>query len=464
MGLYVVARLARRHNIRVKLRANEDIDGGTVALIVIPEDLVHRPGEEQHSPLGTADNLVPANQAGMIDTFPPPGPMPAEPDLAGAASAAAGIAGAFGLASGRSRDDATGVGHGSNGSGRTGTGARIAPVPAESELEPATSFWASDFEPSGKLDASELEDDPGPQTQTIAGNSASLWEAHTAADNISADEQAWQPQTTGSGNGSGTPSGSGNGAGNGAARPEVDAPTERLPIYEAVLSQWFRADEVQDSQQHAQDAPPAAAQAEAAQPQAPAAAPEAPEAPEPPAAPADPNRLLPTRVPGRAGAALGFGTAPRQSGNGSDNGNGKAASTSGGNGFAAAAASNGGDSNGTSTWQSPADEGWQRAEALLAPVSEKTTAGLPKRVPKAHLVPGSAAPRAESSGSSQGSGGGTTAATLAPPALPPRTADAVRGRMSSFQQGIRRGRHTMTEAYSGEASQPSAHRADEEQE
>ncbi|HEX5402504.1 MAG TPA: hypothetical protein VFX16_09410, partial [Pseudonocardiaceae bacterium] len=202
-------------------------------------------------------------------------------------------------------------------------------------------------------------------------------------------------------------------------------------------------------------ATPAAAAPQAQPPQA------APVAQAAPTASAD--GLLPTRVPGRAGAALGFGMASKP-GAGSDNGNGKAASTFGGNGFAAAAATNGGgDTNGTSTWQSPADEGWQRAEALLAPVSEKTTAGLPKRVPKAHLVPGSAAPRGDSS-ASQGSGGGTTAATLAPPALPPRTADAVRGRMSSFQQGIRRGRHTMIEAYSGEASHPSAHRADEEQE
>ncbi|HEX5401697.1 MAG TPA: nitrate- and nitrite sensing domain-containing protein, partial [Pseudonocardiaceae bacterium] len=231
MGLYVVARLARRHNIRVKLRANEDIDGGTVALIVIPEDLIHRPGEEQHGPLGTVDNLAPtASQAGMVDTFPPPG-SPSEPDLAGAASAAAGIAGAFGLASGR-RDDT----NGSNGS-RSG-GPRLAPAPVEPDvLEPATSFWASDFEPSGKLDASSLEDLGGPQTQTIAGSSASLWEAHTAADAMPT-EGAWQPQPTSNGHSNGN-----------GGRPEVDAPTERLPIYEAVLSQWFRADEVQDGQQ-----------------------------------------------------------------------------------------------------------------------------------------------------------------------------------------------------------------------
>jgi signal transduction histidine kinase len=418
MGLYVVARLARRHNIRVKMRANEDIDGGTVALIVIPEDLVHRPGEEQ-SPLGSADNLSPVGQPGMLDTFPPPSSTPVEPDLAGAANAAAGIAGAFGLASGRARDDMSGT--------INGTGHVRVPQPTEAgdELEPATSFWASDFEPSGNLEPEQVV---GQQA-----NTASLWTAHTAADAspLEASERSWQPEPD-------------------SARPEVDAPTERLPIYEAVLSQWFRADEVQDAAQ-AQDAAPAAAP--------PAAAP-APPQPEPP----QPGGL-PTRVPGKAGAAIGFGT-DRSTGTDS-NRNGRSSTGQQSNGLAAAATGNGnGGANGNGhslggAWQTPADEGWQRAEAILAPVSDVTQAGLPKRVPKAHLVPGSAAPRHETTATA---GGGTTQATLARPALPPRTADAVRGRMSSFQQGLRRGRHTMIEAYSGEASHPSAHRADEEQE
>jgi hypothetical protein len=110
-----------------------------------------------------------------------------------------------------------------------------------------------------------------------------------------------------------------------------------------------------------------------------------------------------------------------------------------------------GDPGVTEAWQTPADEGWQLAEALLAPVAEKTGAGLPKRVPKAHLVPGSAAARPSKQESE------------APP-LPPRTADAVRGRMSSFQRGVRRGRHALIEAYSGGASPLSDGSHDEEHE
>jgi signal transduction histidine kinase len=445
MGLYVVARLARRHNIRVKLRANEDIDGGTVALIVIPEDLIHRAGDEQQqSPLGTMDSplMMTGNQPGIADTFPPPGSLSPEPELAGAASAAAGIAGAFGLASTRREDTAV----------RSSNGTVRVPVPsAESDLlEPATSFWTSDFESSGNLDTAAEE--------PAVATSASLWEAHTAAEAVPDDERSWQPQST---NG-GTP------------RPEVDAPTERLPIYEAVLSQWFRADEAAAA---AEAKPAAAAEAQpAAAVQTQVAEPVA--APTPAAARTEGG--LPTRVPGRAGAKAGFGTGSRKgaaaengSRNGGSTGDGTAATAPAGNGMAAVAASNGNGHNGSTDigddagggWQTPADEGWQRAEALLTPVSEVTTAGLPKRTPKAHLMPGSAGPRSDSADAGQTSGGnGTAQATLAPPALPPRTADAVRGRMSSFQQGIRRGRHSLVEAYSGEASHPSVHRADEEQE
>ena len=78
------------------------------------------------------------------------------------------------------------------------------------------------------------------------------------------------------------------------------------------------------------------------------------------------------------------------------------------------------------SWSSPADAGWQAAEAARAPVFADTTeAGLPKRVPKANLVPG---------------GAGSPAAAM-PPA-PGRTASQTRQRLSNFQQGIRKARAT----------------------
>jgi signal transduction histidine kinase len=75
-----------------------------------------------------------------------------------------------------------------------------------------------------------------------------------------------------------------------------------------------------------------------------------------------------------------------------------------------------------SSWSSPADEGWQAAAAAAEPSSSGvTTAGLPKRVPKANLVPG------------------TAAAEPSAPA-PARSASATRDRFASFQRGVKEGR------------------------
>ena len=76
------------------------------------------------------------------------------------------------------------------------------------------------------------------------------------------------------------------------------------------------------------------------------------------------------------------------------------------------------------SWSSPADEGWRAARVVAAPAAgETTTAGLPKRVPRANLVPGSV--------------GGGEDTEVAPPA---RSADSIRTRMASFQRGVREAR------------------------
>jgi hypothetical protein len=84
---------------------------------------------------------------------------------------------------------------------------------------------------------------------------------------------------------------------------------------------------------------------------------------------------------------------------------------------------------GPSSWTSPADEGWRAAEAVAVPAAGDTTqAGLPRRVPRANLVPGSVG-----TGSAQGSQETATEA-------PVRSPDAARSRMASFQRGVREGR------------------------
>jgi signal transduction histidine kinase len=84
------------------------------------------------------------------------------------------------------------------------------------------------------------------------------------------------------------------------------------------------------------------------------------------------------------------------------------------------------------TWSSPADEGYRAARVAAEPASdETTTAGLPKRTPRANLVPGSV-----------GGGSGGEETESAPPA---RSADTIRSRMASFQRGVRDARATASQ-------------------
>ncbi|MCL2583802.1 MAG: nitrate- and nitrite sensing domain-containing protein [Streptosporangiales bacterium] len=75
-------------------------------------------------------------------------------------------------------------------------------------------------------------------------------------------------------------------------------------------------------------------------------------------------------------------------------------------------------------WGAVADQGWQAAQVAAAPNADETTeVGLPKRKPRANLVPGSV--------------GGDGAAPPPPPPPPARSAEQIRNRMSSFQRGVR---------------------------
>ncbi|MEV4107442.1 nitrate- and nitrite sensing domain-containing protein [Nonomuraea sp. NPDC049695] len=79
-------------------------------------------------------------------------------------------------------------------------------------------------------------------------------------------------------------------------------------------------------------------------------------------------------------------------------------------------------------WDSPADQGWQAAGAAAEPEQGGTTSsGLPKRTPRANLVPG-------------------TANLKPPPApAPPVSPDRLRNRLASYQQGVRKGRAELEE-------------------
>jgi hypothetical protein len=79
-------------------------------------------------------------------------------------------------------------------------------------------------------------------------------------------------------------------------------------------------------------------------------------------------------------------------------------------------------------WTSAADRGWKAARTAAEPLAGGlTTSGLPKRVPKANLVPGTA-PKPENFKQ-----------------MPARSADRVRNRFSGFQKGVREGRDRLGE-------------------
>ncbi|MFI6178382.1 nitrate- and nitrite sensing domain-containing protein [Nonomuraea sp. NPDC051191] len=80
------------------------------------------------------------------------------------------------------------------------------------------------------------------------------------------------------------------------------------------------------------------------------------------------------------------------------------------------------------SWSSPADQGWQAANTTAEPARSGTTnSGLPRRTPRANLVPGTAVPQP-------------------PPApVPPLSPDRLRNRLASYQQGVRKGRAELEE-------------------
>jgi hypothetical protein len=96
-----------------------------------------------------------------------------------------------------------------------------------------------------------------------------------------------------------------------------------------------------------------------------------------------------------------------------------------------------------------ADEGWLAAnEAVTEPPDELTAAGLPKRRPRARLIPGSAG-----------------SAVLAPAVTAARSAENIRGRLASYQQGVRQGRETRLRGLgSDQPAPPAAPGADHDEE
>lgn len=330
MGLFVVARLAQRHNIEVVLKPNQSAASGIIARVVIPPDLVVEHAEPSRT---EAIATVAGGENGAES-------LPAAP-----AMASADIAGAF---------EMVGTSHHDN--------QPTPEQPAVSEL--TTPDLASEQPDDAELVVGDKAQIIGDGEHDIAEPSAPVRRAPVAGPASGAEV-------------GGDPAGS-------APRPVVDRadePTERLLIFEEMLSQWFSADS---------DTPPEDLPGATVETSVPAGEPGEPPSP-------------PEKAP--------VAEQPMER-----------------------------------VWTSPADEGWQAVEVLDQPVEEVTAAGLPKRRPNAHLVPGSAPQRA----------------AVHPAVSPLRSPDVVRGRMSSLQKGVRRGRHALAETHPATIQDLSQHSHDEE--
>jgi signal transduction histidine kinase len=307
MGLFVVARLAARHGIRVRLRPGPA--GGLTALVWLPDEVI------------TRDSATSAL-----------GPHPFQPPAAAAST---------------HRWAQNGVADSEPGGRTSGPGlSALRPLHYEPEPEggdgaAAPTVPGASPDPKAVLSAPAVGTttaSPPPTAPETAGPAAPAPPAAAAGPAAST--------VNGSRNGNGSRAAAGEAGSPGAASPAHPVivppapgtgPEHRLPIYESVESDWFRRGR------------PSVDRASR-----PAAAPE-PDA-----------------------------------------------------------------------WSSPADAGWQAAEVAYAPVTAGTTgAGLPKRVPKANLVPGAAGP-----------------SPLSHTLPPARTAAQTRDRFASFQQGIKKARST----------------------
>ncbi|MEV0679725.1 nitrate- and nitrite sensing domain-containing protein [Actinosynnema sp. NPDC050436] len=371
MGLYVVGQLAKRHEIRVTLTNNDDIEGGVTAQVVLPVSLLHR-GPEPLAPRPAAPALP---------------QRPASPELEG-----------------------SGVGV-------------LAGVPKWTPDQAPASFATPDATPAPF--PAPAESAPYPQVVPAPADEGTNFfevEQTSAADLFTATVAETVPPAQGAIDYSYP----------GAAKAppivveEDDASTQRLPIYEDVLSRWFQGGEGAEAavQGELTDGVPPESPAERTMfadrvdlvgPDEPSSEPTAftdradllddpvradkPEqvervSPQPTAAGLPKRAPAPSPVPA---TAPGWG---------------------------------------------PADEGWSAAgKVLKSDVDDTTTAGLPKRVPNARLMPGSlsAPPPRPSSPSATGNPAASGVATAAPPR---RSADRLRQRFATYQRGIQLGRES----------------------
>ncbi|MGW4483262.1 sensor histidine kinase [Amycolatopsis sp. NPDC004368] len=385
MGLYVVARLAQRHGIEVRLRENEDIEGGVIARVVVPAELLtqlraanpmprHTPpplnrNEVSHPSLPPGNRqFEPIEQYEQFDQAPPPPAAPPAPVVPAQSNG-----GLVPLDQPISLDDLV--------AGNKAAGPFLSP---EAAL-PDAPAWPT-------------AEDLAPLTRQSNGDGASLAETQFPPLVLPKREPKYVAPEE--------PKRQEPAVDDGASALEDDVPTRRLPIYQSVLSRWFSEGSEDGDQGDELAAPVDQLSAESA--------------PEPAAASADGASPAPSAADVPAGTDSVHDSREEEP-------------------IESTPLYPGSDAG----WSSAsADEGWQAAQSLLEKKAEETTsAGLPKRVPNAYLVPGSIG----DSGQSEHNSFTDATAGLPGTGAITRSAAAARNRMASFQRGYTSGRHSLKE-------------------
>ncbi|MGC7099880.1 nitrate- and nitrite sensing domain-containing protein [Amycolatopsis lurida] len=428
MGLYVVARLAKRHGIEVRLRDNEEIDNGIIARIVVPAELlVATPaaqslsGPPSQPRIPAQAPMTPPTQSSLPPITPvyqqqkpepptetwkpaPPPPAPAETSMTSN--------GLTPLAQPISLDDL------------------VAGSPnAAFTSRPTDGPLTSSYPVSQQLPVRQVPAPPPPPTPPTPPAP----EPAAQEDFGFPTEEPDQP---------GTDYSDYKALAKQPADDDPDAPTRRLPIYQSVMSRWFSEveDELDERPQSSAPASSAPASSELAGPAREADRSRTPEPAREPERAAEPARAPepePQAEPEPVEAVSETPAVPEQ-----PKTTAEPEYTEGPPPKPRPVVA--------STWQSASDQGWQAAQALLETRNEEVTeAGLPKRVPNAYLVPGSVnAPE-------QDAFRDTSVGQPSPSAIS-RSAAAARSRMASFQRGFTTGRHALSESSAEPGSYPGA--------
>jgi signal transduction histidine kinase len=441
MGLAVVGRLASRYGIRVELRAN--IEGGTVAQLVLPSTIVVLPNRPIDPPRNRTPQLDSGPAGNWNDAFPGRGsaatatlpaiapepwqlPAPQHPSLPLMPSQR-GPAPMSPAPAMPSRNDLP-----AHTSDRPPLPTRVA-QPIDSTPTPAA--------PRGALGSPTVAY-PTLTPQASPDHQVAVGFVTPDGKKVPPPEPPVSPNPSGWGAAlAAMPS---------APPPPAHAPAEEraeAPIFLQMQASWFKQRDGASPEEwgmptagYAPPPNPGSGGNGASALASPAPAAEAPAVARPAPAPAPapiPARMPPAPAPVSAGGSNGFGREDRATTRATGSGTGQ-------NGARPAPA--GTDTGGHQPvprprnaaedhWRTAADEGWQRAMAAAEPPDAGTTrSGLPKRVPQAQLVPGGvqSGPRNQNR----------------------RSPDEVRGLLSAYHRGVQRGRTAGNAEAAGGAPAP----------